>query len=318
MKNLLEILQSASGMTYPLDSNSSYIEFYIKIPTHVAHVYYVYRSEGYKHDIFQPYNNLEFKGVYDENNVTFYASNEYESRYAEKYSKYEGLLVKSFDELCETFYEEVMTLFKTKMNTLDVTHEKADTSQYNYRKSEYVAYEYYINSISFSVSDYLAESYTKTLKQLGSSYYESSVCAYTNVLSYLVNAKEAVEAEVAAYMDANKEQLIQEKIIALKIEKEIQAMKEKNLEKAKLEILSAVHKLKDAKTLTLYINKDNIGFQCKIKNQLYSNQHYISSYQIINPSERTQFKTLFSDQDLVWDDIQAISYGKNVIYQKAE
>lgn len=134
------------------------------------------------------------------------------------------------------------------------------------------------------------------------------------LISYLHKPEEAI-LKLAQNTIKKKAKSIVYRVKTIQLaEEKLQEYEKMQLDKEKKRILKAIPS--KFRTLTIEILKNGINFICEIYNAIEITDENIDYWHIDSKDERDIYKKIFGHENIKFDEIIRISYGKKVLYEK--
>lgn len=265
----------------------------------------LYSLSSYNGNLFDLYTPFKYSGIYDkENNKLF--DTEYGIRFHILEMDYNNDEYISSDKLYKIIEKDVNEKVKEIINN-------GRDDVFNIKEVELVD-EIEDRDVVYDFMD------GKTSRTLEDSYCNYSTNKPQNILDYLSNKEEFLEEEAREFILDNITNILKGLAISeekRKALKRIEDNREHPYHKIK-EITDAI-KNNNCVTVNLTINKNGIEQTFKYKADVLLHNYtssYLSTYNIEKLSDRNLFEENFGKwEDLHYEDIVKITYGKNTIYE---
>lgn len=277
---------------------------YIKVESEFPELVYIY-FRRYEVGIINPFNKMEFHGIFCKNTNRYYGSSYLVHELQEEELEFSGIEFYTFGDGMESAVEMIrnkirgLLPFETEKLSSDI-----ELGDYQLKEAKNLAYNAYISSNKISTTDY-ADLYEGKM-EYGD---------YDTFVHYLLNDEPFLDDIAKKFIEEKKEKFANRLAFTKRAIKELEELNRTNEYSERKKLIHSVDE--NMKTVQVTVRKDGKEISFKMENRIKPATTVIYDHCIVNASERAKYRELFGNlADVYIDDIVEIRYGRKTLYQK--
>lgn len=308
-RKILEFMESSETFL-TLQENDHDVYVMLKRPLEYANLTALYLQSFYPRSKNALKEKFEFGGVYHHIDREFYCTsyilNHLLNEYNELHS-YEHFKACFVDEVNKTVEE----ILGNDINNLNLDKDVFTEDELkNYKEERSRMYQ--------RDAEHLFFKYMPTEEVVFKSFYSNDAVGLTDVLKYIADPKVTIQNEAKTFLEEYKEQIYKKFIDTQGVKECLQEIyKDPSKPIFYTRAVSEAVKSEDFKTVNVTIFKNNIPFTFKVEASSLRGSYPTYYTWHILAKDRAKFKVLYGNEDYTSEEIQKITHGKKVLYEKA-
>lgn len=309
-RKILEFMESNETFL-TLQENDNRVYVMLKRPLEYANLTALYLQSFYSHRTDDLKENFEFEGVYHHTDREFYFTSYNLSNLLDEHNNlrsYVHLEACLIDEVNKTVEEILgnginnLNLDKAIFTEDELKNYKEERSRIYQRDAEHLFLKHMLpEEVTFK------------------SFYAHDNVGFRDVLRYIVDPKAIIKDKAKTFLEEYKEQIYKKFIDTQCVKEYLQEIYEDSSKPIfYTRAISEAVKGGDFKTVNVTILKKNTPFTFKVEASSLITHYPTYSTWYILAKDRAKFKALYGNEDYTCEEIQKITHGKKVLYEKAK